>query len=81
MEKDKYERKIEKLIAEYESKLDEEARNLEEDYELLKEEYMNEVSVMKELITNLQHENDSKTKQIENVEKRHQEERAKLEKR
>jgi len=42
---------------------------------------MNEVSVMKELITNLQHENDSKTKQIENVEKRHQEERAKLEKR
>jgi dynactin complex subunit len=60
--------------------LEEERRVAEEEYENLRDEYINETTIMKGTIDHLQHENDTLAKSLDTLEKRCQEEKDRLEK-
>lgn len=69
LEKEKAEKKYKKMVDEYEQKHKNEIAALEDENEQIKEEYLTLESTMQNTVNQLQHENDLKSKQLENIER------------
>lgn len=69
LEKEKAEKKYKKMVDDYETKHKNEIATLEDENEQIREEYMTLESTMQNTVNQLQHENDMKAKQLENIER------------
>lgn len=69
LEKEKADKKYKKMVEEFEQKHKDEINTLEEENEQIRDEYLNLETTMQNTVGQLQHENDLKSKQLDNIEK------------
>jgi|JI6StandDraft_1071083.scaffolds.fasta_scaffold03252_14 chromosome segregation ATPase len=69
LEKEKAEKKYKKMVEEYEQKHKDEISQLEDENEQMRDEFMSMETGLQTTINQLQHDNDMKSKQLDNLEK------------